>query len=114
MTEWISLVPGELPRDAVGLWQVLAAGEHGFDLRDAGLSEYVRRNIVALLQHGAVPVKGGKGTAFDWIALHQYGTQKEEIVGSIIEEWELHKNDEMYPFSIWFALPLENVGNLLT
>ena len=112
MSDWISLVPGELPQDAVGLWQILAAGQDGFDLSGADLSDYVRRNIVVLLDHGAIPVKGGKGTAFDWIALHKYGKDKDTVVSAIVSEWEASQTEEMYSFSIWFALPRENVGNL--
>jgi hypothetical protein len=112
MSEWIRLVPGELPQDAVGLWQILAAAEHGFGLGGAEQVDYVRRNIYALIDYGAVPVKGGKGTEFDWIAKQNYGASRDQIAEAIIAEWQASKHDEFYPFEIWFALPRGNVGNL--
>ena len=112
MSEWIALVPGDLPNDAISLWHVAAAGEHRFYLKGSDLTEYLRRNLVALIDAGAIPVKSGKGTPYEWIALHQYGQVKDTIVSSIIAEWEASKKDADFLFSIWFALPRDNVGGL--
>ena len=113
MSEWISQVPGELPRDAVGLWQILAAAEQGFDLQDVDKIDYIRRNVIALIDKGAVPVTGGKGTKFDWIAKHEYGRERDEIAAAVIAEWQSSADDDEARFAVWFALPSANVGNLI-
>jgi hypothetical protein len=110
MSEWIARVPGDLPNDAVSLWHIAAAGQHHFGLTGAELTDYLQRNIVALLDAGAIPVKRGKSTPFDWVALHQYGHEK-AIVPAIISEWEASPKDEDYLFGIWFSLPSKHVGN---
>ena len=106
MSEWISLVPGELPRDAVGLWQIVPAGTIHFKLSGNDLVDYVRRNIYALLGAGAVPVISGGETGFDWVYQPQFGATKEEIAQSVIAEWQRIGNDVGdLAGSIWFALP---------
>ena len=105
MSEWISLVPGELPRDAVSFRQILSGGEFYFDLTGAALIDFITRSISGLLDVGAVPVKGGKGTGYEWVKKSDYGSAKDEISNSIISEWQANKEDEMYPWSLWFARP---------
>ena len=112
MSEWISLVPGELPQDGVGLWQILAAADHGFELEGAEKVDYIRRNIFALIDRGAIPVTGGKGTDFDWIATYEFGESRDQIAEAVIAKWLVSQDDEFFPFEIWFALPRSNVGNL--
>jgi hypothetical protein len=48
--EWIAAVPNELPIDAVGLWQIVPAGRDGFELSGLELIEFVRLNLLALLE----------------------------------------------------------------
>ena len=110
ISEWIALVPGELPRDAVGLWQILAAGQHSFELVGAELIDYVRRNVAVLLDAGAIPVAGGRGTNYDWVAKTNYGSRRDEIIDAVIKEWQATTGDEMYPWSLWFALPRDNAA----
>ncbi|KAB2823602.1 MAG: hypothetical protein F9K51_07420 [Candidatus Dadabacteria bacterium] len=106
MSEWISLVPGELDVDAVGLWQIVPAGIDGFGLEGEELTEYVRRNLMALLEAGAIPVRGGKSTGYDWVAQHHYGKTKEEIIENIIREWLNMGNDpKILIGEVWFARP---------
>jgi hypothetical protein len=112
MSEWIALIPGDLPYDAISLWHVSVAGEHRFNLTGPELANFIQRGIAALLDAGAIPVKSGKGTPFDWIALHQYGHDKEVIAPAIMTEWEASPKDENYLFSIWFTLPSIHVGSL--
>lgn len=105
MSEVISLVPGELPIDAVGLWQIVPKGRDGFGLTGEALVGFIRKCIYALLDAGAVPVSGGKGTGYDWIAQKQYGTTREEIAENVIREWSQAPNDQEVLFKVWFALP---------
>ena len=106
MSEWISLIPGELPRDAVSFRQILSGGELYFELTGAALVDFIRRAISGLLDAGAVPVKGGKGTGYEWVIKSNYGSGRDEIIDSIISEWQANKEDEMYPWGLWFARPL--------
>ena len=112
MSEWISLIPGDLPNDAVSLWHISADGTSYFDLAGAELADYLRRSILALLEAGAIPVKTGKGTPYDWIAEQRFGVDKMTIVTAILREWKSSKKDEEYLFSVWFALPDEHVGGV--
>ena len=52
------MVPNELPIDAVGLWQIMAAGRGGFELSGTELVEFVRLVLLALFEKGAKPVTG--------------------------------------------------------
>jgi hypothetical protein len=106
--EYIQMVPGELPVDAVGLWQIVAAGQEWFGLRDDDLIEFVHRSVFALLTHGARPVIGGGGTKHDWILQSQYGETNEEILDTVVKEWLAEDCD---PYGLWFALPSQHVGN---
>ena len=110
ISEWIALVPGVLPIDAVGLWHILAAGRERFNLEGQDLVDYVRRNIVVLLDAGAIPVEGSRGTSYPWIAKHDYGSTKGEITNSIVEEWQAMAGDQGYPYGLWFALPRTDPG----
>jgi hypothetical protein len=56
MSEWIKMVANELPIDAVGMWQIVPGGRHGFGLEGDALTDCVRRCIAELLSRGAVPV----------------------------------------------------------
>jgi hypothetical protein len=107
MSKWIAHVPDELSSDAVGLWQIVPAGMLRFGLSGDELVEYVRRNIYALLDAGAVPVVSGSGTDYEWLRRADFGTTKEQIADSVIIEWQHIGNDPAKLAStIWFARPL--------
>lgn len=42
--------PRELAIDAIGLWQIVAAGRDNFELSGSYLVDYVRRHILNLLE----------------------------------------------------------------
>lgn len=107
MSEWIDLVPGELTVDAVGLWQILAAGRHHFYLEGDELADYVRRNIVALIDAGAVPVFHDQDSEFEWTTNYDYGATSVEIANAVVNEWQASRDDKSYPLGIWFARPRE-------
>ncbi len=108
--EYIQTVSGELPIDAVGLWQIVPAGRQRFGLSGDDLTEFVRRCVFALLAYGAKPVTGGGGTKYDWILQSQYGETKEEIIDEVVKEWLALGAADCDPGGLWFALPSPYVG----
>lgn len=108
MSEWISLIPNELPRDAVGMFQIVPDGRDGFHLAGRELEDFVRRAIHGLLDAGAIPVRGGKNTAFSWVAQRQYGSNRDEITEAIIAEWLAMPDDPLILCGegVWFARPI--------
>ena len=66
LDEYFSTLPGELPIDAVGLWQVVPSGRDGFGLSGSELDAFVRRGVLALLAAGAVPVRHVPGSDYEW------------------------------------------------
>jgi hypothetical protein len=107
MSIYHSFIPDELPYDAVGLWQIVPEGRSRFHLTGSDLVDFVRGGIHALLDAGAVPVRFGGGTGFNWVAQKQYGTEKVEITEAVIKEWLALPVDPVVLFSqaVWFARP---------
>jgi hypothetical protein len=105
MSEWIKMVANELPIDAVGMWQIVPGGRHGFGLEGDALTDCVRRCIAELLSRGAVPVVGGglEGE-HDWIAQPQYGSKPDEIIENVVREWLANGAKDEDPGGLWFAL----------
>jgi hypothetical protein len=101
--EWIAAVPNELPIDAVGLWQIVPAGRDGFELSGLELIEFVRLNLLALLEKGAKPVIGAVDGIHIW-TLVPYGETPAEIADAIIGEW-ITSRREPDGGDVWFALP---------
>jgi hypothetical protein len=106
-SEVIAEIPLELHRDGVGIHQIVGSGRDDFHLVGPDLVDFVRRGIHALLDAGAVPVRFGGGSGFDWVAQKQYGTDKEQITEVVIEEWLALPLDPVVLFSkgVWFADP---------
>jgi hypothetical protein len=107
--EWIALIPGDLPNDAISLWHISVAAEQRFNLAGQDLAEFIKRGVEALLNAGAIPVVGIRDREYDWVALHRFGSDKEHIVPAVMQEWERSSKDENYLFSVWFALPSKYV-----
>jgi len=105
LTEYIIQVANELPVDAVGMWQIVPSGRHGFGLEGAALTEYVRRCVVELLSRGAVPVVGGGQSEHEWIVQRQYGSRPEEIAENVLREWLANGAQDEDPGGLWFARP---------
>ena len=106
VSAYIDSIPEELPRDAVGLWQIVRGGRSGFHLVGPDLIEFVRRGIHALLDAGAVPVRFGADVGFDWVAVRRYGTDSTAVTEAIITEWLAQPDDPVVLYSgVWFARP---------
>jgi hypothetical protein len=101
--KWIEKLPGELPVDAVGLWQIASFGREGFGLSGEELITVVRRGIAALLAKGAVPVIGAMDGIHTWTPVN-YGDTAGEISEAIITEWR-DSGREPDVGDVWFALP---------
>jgi hypothetical protein len=105
LSEWITQTAAELPVDAVGLWQIIPDAREYFGLEGEELVSAVARTIYTLLDHGAKPVVGGKGTGHHWIEQTHYGTEPEEVVHRIMVEWCGWGYADPTHNGIWFALP---------
>jgi hypothetical protein len=105
MSEWISRVPNELDRDAVGLWQIVPVGRDSFSLAGNDLVDFVRRCLLELFARGARPVEANDVGINDWKLKEEYGTTPEEMADSIIHEWKESGRDPSPVNSIWFMLP---------
>ena len=107
ISECVSFFPGELDRDAVGLWQVVPAGRDGFGLTGSALTDFVRSGIHALLEAGAVPVRHNPTSAYEWDRQAQYGDASDTIERLVIEEWLKMPDDPLILCGegVWFARP---------
>jgi hypothetical protein len=103
-SDYIVQVANELPVDAVGIWQIVPAGRHGFDFEGDALTDFVRRCIAELLSRGAVPVIGGGGTPYHWIAQKQYGSNPDDVIENVVREWLANGAKDEDPGGLWFAL----------
>ena len=104
-SEWIGSYLDELSIDAVGLWQIIPNARAGFGLEGAELVEFVRRCLIAIVGRGAKPVRGGRGTAYQWIVQPQYGNSPDEIADRIVAEWVAAGMPNPDLGGLWFALP---------
>ena len=99
LSEWITLVKGELPQDGVFLQQPVADGIEGFGLDGAELDDFVRRCIVELLDAGAVPAMAGSTEP-----LPNYVGSSTDVASQIVQDWRrgaiMADRD-----GIWFVLP---------
>lgn len=108
VAESMSFISAELDQDANGLWVIVSRGASGFVLTGPALVEYVRKAIRAHLDAGAVPVRGGVGTEYEWLHQPQYGTDREEITEAIIAEWLAlpdQSSSGLCGDAPWFARP---------
>jgi hypothetical protein len=105
VAEWVPMNVAELKYDAVSLSELISDGGDGFGLSGAQLDEFVVKCIRVMLDHGAVPVIGGAGTRYFWIAQPQHGATTDEIITSVIAGWKASGSAEPGLGGIWFALP---------
>jgi hypothetical protein len=107
MSERIACWPGSLNDLPVGLFQIIFQGRTGFDLEGEALIDFIRRSIYALVDAGAMPVRGaGIPGVEKWIFQPQYGRTKQEIAEAVIAEWlrDGAPTPETWT-GLWFGLP---------
>ena len=104
LNDHIVQIANELPRDAVGMWQIVPYGRRGFDFEGDALTEFVRRCIAELLSRGAIPVIGGGGT--DFFGSHRSSMVRRAKRSSRTSLWNGSRaapKDED-PGGLWFAI----------
>lgn len=103
LSEWISRVPNELPRDAVGLWQIIPALRDSFGLEGPALEVAVGATIQGLLERGAVPVRCGPVDGPEWIPDDAYALDWQAVKAKVINDW-VRSGLEPTVGDLWFAL----------
>jgi hypothetical protein len=104
VAEWLEAMPNELPRDAVGLWQIVPLNRHDFGLNDPDLIEFTRRALLAILHRGARPVRGANNPE-RWVPILEYGDDPERIADAVIAEWLASGAGDPDMAGLWFATP---------
>jgi hypothetical protein len=99
--DWIARVPNELEVDAVGLWQIIPAGRHGFGFSGADLEQFTREALSELLARGALPVTGQDGV---WVIEHRYGAKADEIIDNVVKKWLSEGMRDPDVGDVWFGL----------
>jgi len=102
--QWMDELPGDLFRDATGLWEIVSFGRQGFGLSGSDLVDFVKRGVLALLAKGAKPVTGASDGTHIWQRLYGYGEEPEQMADAIVEEWQRAGRDPDYG-GVWFATP---------
>jgi hypothetical protein len=107
--EWISRVPNELTRDAVGFWQIVPTFKQWFGLSGPSLEQCVRECIELLLRNGALPVQGNAKTN-TWQLRSDLVAERHAMLENIIAYWHALGRDPDVG-DIWFALPAQIENN---
>lgn len=98
--QYIASRLAELSIDAVGVWQIDAAGRDWFGLSGAPLADFVRKVTAALLAEGARPVTGkSENGLHSWLPL-DFGSSQDEILAKTLAEW---RNPSRGSHAVWFA-----------
>ena len=75
------------------LSSIIYDGRNRFGLAGEELADFVRRTTLALLESGAKPIFFAHGPDYDWAVQHQYGEHPNEIVRTMIAEWQASGKD---------------------
>jgi hypothetical protein len=102
--EWIARRADELDIDEVGFWQLVPEGRQGFGLAAAELDDFVRRNLLALFERGAVPVRHVPSSGHVWTWQKSYGTSAEAMAEAIVSEWIEKGRPDPDLGDLWFGL----------
>lgn len=105
LNEWIERIPNELPRDAVGLRQIVLNGRYGFELNEEALIDFIRCSLLSLFASGAMPVIVAQDGVHFWTAQTQYGNMPEVMADRIITKWLEMGGNDPDESDLWFALP---------
>ena len=103
LEECIAAFPAELPRDAVGLWQISNSLRRGFELSDAVLQISIRKSVEALLDAGAVPVFGSSADR-NWHLAEGFDGPN-EVVADKVMKYLAALGREPDVGDLWLALP---------
>jgi hypothetical protein len=103
--DWLENMPNELDVDAIGLWQIIPTGTREFGLAGLQLEEFIERAVLAILDRGAVPVKGNSNPEIGWRRFNDYGISKREITDNLVRFWLYNANREPDVEDLWFIMP---------
>jgi hypothetical protein len=103
LEEWIQGFPAELPRDAVGLWQISNTLRRGFELSEAAFQVSMRKSVKALLDAGAVPVFGSSEDR-QWHLATEFGGTADVVVEAVMTYLQSLGREPDFG-DLWFALP---------
>ena|ERR1043165_791781 len=99
--QYVDSCRAELEIDAVGVWQIDAAGSDWYGLSGEPLEDFMRKVIAALLAAGAKPVTGKSTDGFhSWVPL-DYGSTNDEILENALAVWRKDRGS----YGVWFAQP---------
>ncbi len=87
VAEYLETLPYAVDSDGEGLWEFVPAGR-SFGFEGADLVDFVRLNVLRLLDVGCVPVRHSDAGPMRWIEQKQFGTDKNEIADAIVAEWQ--------------------------
>jgi hypothetical protein len=103
LSEWLSHIPNELQRDAVGLWQISPVLTHDFGLTGSDLEHSLRLAIHGLLYAGALPVQGATSQG-SWALREDLLAPGEAGVDCVVQYWHaLGREPDVG--DLWLALP---------
>ncbi|MGL4324851.1 MAG: hypothetical protein ACRCTD_12510 [Beijerinckiaceae bacterium] len=101
----IRLIPNELNDYGVGLGHVWAKGHGYHKLRGVLLEDFIRRVILELLAHGALPAHEGSFTEYRILDELHYGSDTpEEIADGILQDMRAMGRPPDWG-EFWFRLP---------
>ena len=106
LDEYISVLPGDLPNDAIPLASVIPALAVSFDLSEDDLIKFSKHALFELFRQGGVPVNGAKSDAsgnFDW-AYVDCGESPSDWVENITRNWIPLREEKEY-WTLWIASP---------
>jgi hypothetical protein len=103
LSEWISLIPNELQRDVVGLWEIAPVLIHDFGLAGPDLGRSLRLAVRGLLAAGALPVQASPSHG-DWALRKDLIAPGEAGVDCVVQYWQA-LGREPNVGDLWFALP---------
>jgi hypothetical protein len=110
MSEWIATMPDSLSDVPVGMWRLVPCGK-SFGLEGEALVDFLRRCIHALIDAGAMPVRGA-GKPNTWVLQTQYGVNKYEIAEAVIAEWLAEGAPTPRGWTgLFFGLPRDYLAN---
>ena len=87
VAEYLETLPYEIDGDGDGVWEFVPAGR-SFGFEGADLVDFVRLNVLRLLDVGCAPVRHSDAGPMRWIEQKQFGTDKNEIADAIVAEWQ--------------------------
>ena len=114
VTEYLTLVPGNMRDDLWGIWGIISAGKAAYEFAGQDLREFIYLNVKVLIEAGGVPIESAKSPWRYYEHATRYGKTPEEIARNVVAEWVEQGEPEIHGYEgIAFAMPeyLESEDN---